>query len=183
MKKLFSEPEPTRDLTHGVTGIEWHNNAQAPPKAASGVRPMGHRGIEDAESYALYIGIVAAIALFLRLAVLGMGPATDLEAAYTPSTPIELQLAEGIASEFRYGVTEYPEGSRYAVVEAARSARGERQPLEGSNRYADAYHAPGYPAVLAAFVKTGLDMRWLLLLQCLIAVSYTHLTLPTTPYV
>ncbi len=173
MKQLFSEPEPTRDLTHGVTGVEWHSSAKTSPKAAPTGRSLGHRGMEDGESYVLFVGIVAAFALFLRLAVLGMGPATDLEAAYTPSTPIELQLAEGIASEFRYGVTEYPEGSRYAVVEAARSARGERQPLEGSNRYADAYHAPGYPAVLAAFVKTGLDMRWLLLLQCLIAAGTT----------
>lgn len=176
MKRLFSEPEPQADLTRGVPGVQWHGGnpppapSVAPPPPLTGVRTPA---TEDTESFAVYVGIVAAVALFLRLMVLGMGPATDVEAAYTPSTPIELRLAEGIASEFRYGVTAYPEGSRYAAVEAARAARGERRPLAGSELYADAYHAPGYPAVLAGFVKTGLDLRWLLLLQCGIAVGTT----------
>ena len=84
-----------------------------------------------------------------------------------------MQLADGLANELRFGLTEYPDGSRYAAVEAERAKRGERHPLPGSDLYADAYHTPGYPAVLAAFVKTGLDLRWLLLLQCGIAVGTT----------
>ena len=176
MKRLFSDPEPEANLTHGVPGVQWHGGDSPPkptvppPPPLTGVRTPA---LEATESYALYVGIVAAVALFLRLMVLGMGPATDVEAAYTPETPIELQLAEGLASELRFGVTAYPEGSRYAAVEAERAERGERQPLPNSERYADAYHAPGYPAVLAAFVKTGLDLRWLLLLQCGIAVGTT----------
>lgn len=128
---------------------------------------------QESESFAVYIGIVAAVALFLRLMVLGMGPATDVQASYTPATPIEMQLAQGLADELSYGVTAYPEGSRYAAIEALRTERGERRPLAGSELYADAYHAPGYPAVLAGFIKTGLDLRWLLLLQCGIAVGTT----------
>lgn len=175
MQRLFSEPEEQADLKRGVPGVQWHGG-NPPPAASAPPRPLTGERTAPAqanESFAAYVGIVAAVALFLRLMVLGMGPATDLEAAYTPSTPIELRLAEGLASEFRYGVTAYPEGSRFAAVEAVRTARNERRPLAGSDLYADAYHAPGYPAVLAAFVKTGLDMRWLLLLQCGIAVGTT----------
>ena len=176
VKRLFSESEPKADFARGVPGVQWHGKDGPPPSAPQGPPPLvGTRMpiTESSESFTLYVGIVAAVALFLRLAVLGMGPATDVDAAYTPDTAIELQLARGLADGLAFGLTEYPEDSRFATVEAAREARGERSPLPGTELYPDAYFAPGYPAVLAAFVKTGLDLRWLLLLQCGLAVGTT----------
>ncbi len=174
LKRLFSDPEPQPDLAQGVPGVVWHGGDKTSPRSsAPAPRSVEQIPTQEDESFALYVGIVAAVALFLRLIVLGMGPATDVQASYTPATPIEMQLAQNLADDFRYGVTAYPEGSRYATIEAFRSERGERRPLDGSNLYPDAYHAPGYPAVLAAFIKTGLDLRLLLLLQCLIAVGTT----------
>ncbi len=175
MQKLFSTPEPQQNFTGGVPGVQWKSSTgqpgdrPSPPPALTGVPGQP----EDTDSFALFLGLVTTVALILRLLVVGLGSGTGIEAAYTPDTAIEMQLADNLVQSQSFGVAEYPQGSRFSLIEAAREARGERKPFENSTLYPDAYHVPGYASVLALFQKLELHLRWLLLTQCLIAAGST----------
>lgn len=170
MKPLtyLDETDKTPDLQHGVPGLQWAGSSQAkePAKLRSASMPA-----DDAESYALYLGLIFAIALVLRVLVVMMGPGFDIEHAFTAQTAHQAALADGLAVDHAFGLEAQPENSVAAKLDNLRAERGELATIEGTTRHPEFYQTPGYPAVLAAMNITGLSLTWLLVLQCLIGAA------------
>ncbi|MEM6459115.1 MAG: hypothetical protein AAF710_06960 [Planctomycetota bacterium] len=154
------------DLQRGVPGVDWHRDAAAEAEPAR--LRKANMPSDDAESYVLYVALIFAIALILRLLVVMMGPMFDVENAYTTLTPVQLELAENLAEQQTFGLAAPPEGTLAAEIETIRAARGEQATVGETGLVPDFHHAPGYPAVLSLFTFTGLSLKWLLVAQCVV---------------
>ncbi|MEM1110033.1 MAG: hypothetical protein AAGH99_15215 [Planctomycetota bacterium] len=164
----LDEADAKPDLSHGVPGVQWAGKdaGSEPAKLRKSNMPS-----DDAESYALYIGLIFGIALVLRVLVLLMGPMFDLDNAYTDHTAHQALLAENLTTEMVFGLESQPEGSLAAELDELRAERGELTTFEGSTLHPEFYEAPGYPALLWVMNVTGLSLMWLLLIQCVLGAA------------
>ena len=165
----LDEPDTLPELSHGVPGVQWNRGGPAPAAAPPAADP------DQGESYTLYLGLIFAIALILRLLLLTMGPLSDTTLAYTPQTPLQLELADNLAAHRTFGLAAQPEDSLPRQLDALRAQRGELTTVGETALVPEFYQAPGYPAVLALFRATGLSLNLLLLLQCLAGAACTLL--------
>ena len=163
----LDEPDTLPELHRGVPGVQWNREQPTPARPAAAIPADPDAN----ESHALYLSLIFAVALALRLVVVTIGPLPDIDRAYTPQTPQQVLLAQHLADDKTFGVEMQAEGSLPAQIDELRRERGELKPVGETGLIPEIYAAPGYPAVLSVFRAAGLPLTWLLLLQCVIGAA------------
>ncbi|MEM8737555.1 MAG: hypothetical protein AAGG38_03620 [Planctomycetota bacterium] len=164
----ISDTDPLPDLTHGVPGVQWNDDDDAPGRSRPAQLRHANMPADDQESYVLYLALIFGIALVLRLLVVMMGPGFAIDQAYTATTEHQIALAENLAEHQAFGVESQPAGSLAADLDQLRADRGEQTSVGDTGLTPEVYQAPGYPAVLSLFTLTGLPLVWLLVIQCVL---------------
>ncbi|MEO1235181.1 MAG: hypothetical protein AAFX76_00175 [Planctomycetota bacterium] len=169
-------PGNAPDLNRGIPGVQWHADARADGPGKPAQLRGSNMPVDDPESYVLYVGLLFGIALVLRLLVVMMGPGFSVDQAYTPQTEHLMALGANLTERGVLGVATQPEGSIAADLDALRLERGERGAVGETGLVAEAYEAPGYPAVLGVLRLSGVSASWLLVVQCVLGALCVPLT-------
>ncbi len=175
LDKLASSEMP--DLTNGVPGLQLFDRDKPAAAVALGERARQVAELEkQKDSWGFYVGLVVAIAVVLRVMVVLTGPLGDERRAYASDTPVQIELADNLADHLTYGLAEQPAESLQQHLDKLREERGSLPLADANGLRPEAFQAPGYPVVLAAFRLTGLPLTGLLLVQCALGGAGVALT-------
>jgi len=118
---------------------------------------------------------ICVISLSLRMAVFLTGPAHHLEYAFYGDSPRYVELAQNLLAFGTFGIAQETTGLIHIPLAQLRDDRGESEPRDVHGLRPEIVRTPGYPVFISAVLQSGLSLKWILVLQCLISTACVFL--------
>jgi hypothetical protein len=115
-----------------------------------------------------YVMAVFTVALLVRLLALGMGPWQDPVRALNPDSRRYITLAHNLKDYRTFGQADGTEGFTHTSILALRAANGTLPAADAHGLRPEGVRTPVYPLFIAITEGPWRDLRWTVLVQCLI---------------
>lgn len=123
---------------------------------------------EQRASALLWLAVLLAAALGLRLLIFALGPMGDISLAMDEQSQRYIALASHLAHDQTFAIGADADEGLASRVNQMRIDAGELNPTPGSGLLPETYRTPGYPFFLALFEWTGLGGQAVLVTQCIL---------------
>lgn len=107
-----------------------------------------------------------ALALFLRLGVLAVGPWQDPSRALNPDSGRYLNLANNLRTHHTFALAKGTEGLTHRTIEGLRDANRTSARTTDDGLAMESFRTPGYPVLIATLGGSAQQFRSVLLAQC-----------------
>lgn len=125
----------------------------------------------QADATAMWLLLIVLVAVALRLLVLTLGPASDIQRAIYPDSARYLELANNLIQRGGFGLEAETSGLVHVPLAQLRRELGQLEPITPQGLRPEVFRTPGYPAMIALIQWLGLPLQALLVVQCLISAA------------
>ena len=118
----------------------------------------------------MFLMVTILLAVCARFGLYQAGPASDNDRVLEPDSARYVELARNLVATGTFGKAAERNGEVHPRLAAFRGARQEREEPDGAGLRPEILRTPGYPAFIAALLKTNLDIWAVLVAQNVLSV-------------